>query len=304
MHDIFSGISDERVTDVIARPGVAAINSQAAGRRKVAGSASAGFDSLFQPLDPPLGAHHPPRLLRADAIQGGLRAIHRDVHRRIRHRVVGISVSIPPIEKLCHDVSVLPAKELSSVVVVAHAVLPFARLCHERHRPRIERKIAPERDRFRGWIIRIGDHPGEAVDEPVNLIVEPPGQTAEHPFGIERPGAISPAGQDHPLFIRHAVIVGVLVKKQIRNRSHKNSAAVTMNRRRPAQAVCKDGRFVETTVSIRILQPFDLAMMLLVALREVTHLNDKEPPILVERQCDRLSHQRFSRHELKAKARF
>src|SRR2546429_1011504 len=73
MHDIFSGISDERVTDVIARPGVAAINSQAAGRRKVAGSASAGFDSLFQPLDTPLGAHHPPRLLRADAIQGGLR---------------------------------------------------------------------------------------------------------------------------------------------------------------------------------------------------------------------------------------
>src|SRR5207249_7686641 len=64
-----------------------------------------------------------------------------------------------------------------------------------------------------------------------SLIVEPPGQTAEHPFGIERPGAISPAGQDHPLFIRHAVIVGVLVKKQIRNRSHKNSAAVTMNRR-------------------------------------------------------------------------
>src|SRR5881394_4053247 len=122
------------------------------------------------------------------------------------------------------DMSDVPREKLPAIVVEAHAVLPFARLDHERHRPRIERKIAPERDRFRGRIIRIGDHAGEAIDEPVNLIVEPPGQTAKHTFGIERSGAISPAGQYHPLFIGHSVIVGVLVKQQIRNRSHKTSA--------------------------------------------------------------------------------
>ena len=77
-----------------------------------------------------------------------------------------------------------------------------------------------------------------------------------------------------------------------------------MNRRRPAQAVRKDRGLVETTVSVRILEPFDLAMMFLVALREVPHLGDKKPSVLVERQRDRLSDQRFSRDEFEAKAIF
>ena len=192
-----------------------------------------------------------------------------------------------------HDVPMLPGEKLPSIIVEAHAVLPFARLDHERQGPWIERKIAAERDRFRGRIIRIGDHSGEAIDEPVNLIIEPPGQIAKHAFGIERPGAISPASQDHPLFIRHAVIVGVLVKIQIRNRSHKNSAAVAMDRRRPAQAVCKNSSSIETTISVRILQAFDSSRMLLIAFRKVTHLDDKKPPILVEGQRYRLGNQRL-----------
>jgi len=45
-----------------------------------------------------------------------------------RHRVVGVSVGISAIEELRHDVTVLPAEELASVIIETHAVLPAARL--------------------------------------------------------------------------------------------------------------------------------------------------------------------------------
>src|SRR5437867_6350097 len=112
---------------------------------------------VLEPAPPPLRAQHPPRLLRADAIQSSLWSVHRDLGCRAWHRVVGVSVCIPPIEELRHDVTVLPAKELPSVVIEAHAVLPATRLGNQRHGPGIESKITPERDGFCGGVPGIGD---------------------------------------------------------------------------------------------------------------------------------------------------
>src|SRR4029453_796655 len=53
MHDVFRGIGDERVSNELTRPGIPAIYGQAAGRRKIAGSASSGLVSLLHSLDSP-----------------------------------------------------------------------------------------------------------------------------------------------------------------------------------------------------------------------------------------------------------
>src|SRR6266581_3067892 len=254
MHNVLRAIGNESVAHVLPRPGVSPVDSQTARRREVARRASAGLDPVLECLEPPLRAQHPPRLLRADAIQSGLWPIDGDVHCGVGHRVIGVSVGIPSIEELSHDVSVLPAKELSSVVVEAHAVLPFAGLDNQPHGPGIESKITPERDGFCGGIPGIGDDPGVPVYQAVNLVVEAPSQTAEHPLGIKGAGAVSPAGEDDLLLIGNAVVVGVLIVEQIRGRSHEDAAAIAKDGRRPAQALRKDGGLVEPAVSVRILQ--------------------------------------------------
>src|SRR5688572_2291474 len=147
MHNVLRRIGDESVTDIFRWPGVAAVDGESARRREIARGASTGLDSILQSLHPPLCAHHPPRLLRADAKQGGLWPIDSDVHGRIGHGVMRVSICISPIEKMRHNVPVLPAKELSSVVVEAHAILPFARLDTQFHGSRIKSEITSERYR-------------------------------------------------------------------------------------------------------------------------------------------------------------
>ena len=115
-----------------------------------------------------------------------------------------------------HDVAMLAAEELSSVVVEAHAVLAFARLDGQRHRSRIESKIASERHRFCTRIAWIRYVTGVAIDQPVNAVVQSPGQTSENALGIKCPGAISPTGENYFFFIGHAVIIGVFEIKQVR----------------------------------------------------------------------------------------
>src|SRR5207247_8493876 len=119
--------------------------------------ASASLDPIFESLHPPPRAQHPPRLLRANAIQSRLWPIDGDVHRGVGHRVIGVSFGIPTIEKLRHDVSVLPTEELASVVVEADAILPFACLGNQRHGPGIESNITSDRDRFGGGMPGIGE---------------------------------------------------------------------------------------------------------------------------------------------------
>src|SRR5262249_19301650 len=157
---------------------------------------SSCFDPFLESLHSPPGAHHAPRLFRTDAIQRSLWTIDGDIDRWVRHCVVRISIGIPPIEELRHDVSVLPTKKLSPIIVETHTVLPFARFDSQHHRPRIESKIALERDRFYGGIVEIGNDPGEAVDQAVNPVVEAPIQTAEHALGIKSASAVSPARED------------------------------------------------------------------------------------------------------------
>src|SRR5262245_47635502 len=119
-----------------------------------------------------------------------------------------------------HDVSMLPAKELSSVVVKTHAVLPFARFGHQSHGSRVESKIASEPDGFCRGIGRIADVPGETVHQAMNLIVQPPGQTPEDAFRLRSARAVAPAREDHLLLISYAIAVGVFAIEQIRSRPH------------------------------------------------------------------------------------
>ena len=115
-----------------------------------------------------------------------------------------------------HDVPMLAAEELSAVVVEAHAVLAFAGLDGQPHRSRIKRKIASESHRFCSRLVWIRYVTGVAIDQPVNAVVQSPGQTSEDAFGIKCPGAISPTGENYFFFICHAVIIGVFEIKQVR----------------------------------------------------------------------------------------
>src|SRR5437016_3600707 len=106
-------------------------------RRKITRGPSASLDSLLKSFHTPVRAHHPPRFLWADAIQRGLWAIYSDIHRGIRHGVIGIAVRISALEEMRHDVPMLAAEKLPALVVESHAVLPFARLDVEDHGTRI-----------------------------------------------------------------------------------------------------------------------------------------------------------------------
>src|SRR5439155_9670599 len=200
-----------------------------------------------------------------------------------------------------HDMSVLPAEELSSVVVEAHAVLPFACLGNQRHRPRIESKITPERDGLCGGISGIGNDAGIAIDQAVNSIIEAPSQTSEYALGINGAGSVSPAGENDLLLIGHTVVVDVLVEDQIRSCPHENPTAITKDRRRKAQAFRKDRGLVESAVSVCILQPGYLSVKLLASLVLISHLVDEQSAVFVERECDRIGDQGFGSDELEAK---
>src|SRR5206468_12534568 len=129
---------DESVANVFPRKGMAPDEGRSPPQRKITRGAPAGLNAIPRSPPPPLRAHHPPRLLRADAIERGLWPIHGDVHGRIGHRVIRVPVRISALEQMRHDVAMLATEELSSLVVEAHAVLAFARLDGQRHRPRIE----------------------------------------------------------------------------------------------------------------------------------------------------------------------
>src|SRR6185503_15960218 len=80
-----------------------------------------------------------------------------------------------------------------------------------------------------------------------------------------------------------------------------HSAAIAMDGRGPAQALRKDGGLVKTAVAIGINQPPDLSAVLF-ALGIIIHLDDKKPPVLIERQRDGIDHQRFGGNEFETKS--
>src|SRR5439155_24614880 len=96
----------------------------------------------------------------------------------------------------------------------------------------------------------------------MNPVVQSPGQTSEHPFGIEGACAISPSCENHFPFVGDAVVVRILEIEQVGNRTHEHSAAIAMDGRRPAQTLRKDGRVVKAAIAISVLQPPDLSGML------------------------------------------
>src|SRR4051812_15236273 len=100
-------------------------------------------------------------------------------------------------------------------------------------------------------------------------------RTSEHTLRFQVSRAISPASKDHPFFVSNPVVVSVLEEEQVWNRTHKYTAAVTMNRRGPPQATRKNSSFVKMTIAVRILQPFDLSGMLLAVTRKIIHLKDE-----------------------------
>src|SRR4030095_8918849 len=103
-----------------------------------------------------------------------------------------------------------------------------------------ECKIASEHDRFCSGVREVGDDPGTETNQTVNLIVETPCQAPENSLRIESPGAVSPASENNLLLVGNAVVVDILVVNQIRNRAHEDAAAIAKDRRRPAQALCKN----------------------------------------------------------------
>jgi hypothetical protein len=199
-----------------------------------------------------------------------------------------------------HEVAMLAAEELSSVVVETHAVLAFACLDGQRHCARIESEVASESHGFGGRIVWLRYVTRVAIDQPVNAVVESPGQAPEDALGINRPGAISPACKNHFLFIGDAVVVRVLEIEQVRHGTDKESAPITMDGRGPAQALGKNGRLVKTAVAIGVFQSSDLSAVLF-ALRIIVHLEDEEPPVLVEGHRDGIGEQRFGGDEFEAK---
>src|SRR6185503_20739272 len=128
---------------------------------------------------------------------------------------------------------------------------------------------------FGSGVVGIRYVTGIAVDQTMNPVVQSPSQTPEHALGIKCAGAIAPAGENHLLFIGHPVVIRVLEKEQVRNRTNKQSAVIAMDGRGPAKTPGKDSRFVKTPVAIGILQPPDLSAMLF-AVRIIIHLDDEE----------------------------
>jgi len=73
-----------------------------------------------------------------------------------------------------------------------------------------------------------------------------------------------------------------------------------MDGRGPTQVPGKDGRLVKTAVAIDVLQPPNLSTTLF-ALRIIIHLDDEEPPVLIECQRDWIGDQRLGGDEFEAK---
>ena len=74
-----------------------------------------------------------------------------------------------------------------------------------------------------------------------------------------------------------------------------------MDRGGPAQVLRKDGRLVETAVAIAVHQPPDPAAVLF-AVGIIVHLEDEQPPVLIEGQRDWIGDQRLGGDEFEAKA--
>ena len=115
-----------------------------------------------------------------------------------------------------HDVPMLAAKKLPPLVVESHAVLSFAGLDGHPHGTGIKGEIASESHRFLRRSIGIHYVTGVAIDQTMNPIVESPRQASKHAFRLQCASAASPTGENHFLFVRHTVTVGVLQEEQVR----------------------------------------------------------------------------------------
>src|SRR5207244_3866530 len=74
--DVAAHVPHERLAAILGRPGIAAVDGGAGRSREIAGGASVPFDRAgIVPSDAQSGAHEPPRLDRADAVNFRRRAV-------------------------------------------------------------------------------------------------------------------------------------------------------------------------------------------------------------------------------------
>src|SRR4051794_15081797 len=112
MDEVATGISDEVIINEVLAECVAAINSPACGPGKVTGRPSAPLNHAGHHAGhTPFGPHHPPRLLRTDAIYLGGWAIGRNARKAGRHVVKLVPPRVTIVVHVHADMIAVVARE-------------------------------------------------------------------------------------------------------------------------------------------------------------------------------------------------
>src|SRR6266481_316635 len=143
-----------------------------------------------------------------------------------------------------------------------------------------------------------------AAGRAMNAIVQAPDERIEHPLNIDSFHAFSKTGEDGFTDICFAVSVGIFQTKNIGGRSNEYAAAITENRRGPRQIISEDGAFIIDAVTVGVFQHTDAAEVraFFTTLRIIDHLDDKQPPIFIERKRNRTDDIRFTSRNFHMKA--
>src|SRR5438477_5247893 len=99
MDQIAAAIRDERITMILRRESVAAIDGHSRGASEITRRTPTAFDHSGNcSSDAPPGPEHPPRLVRTDAINFRGRTIGGDARPRRRHGVQRVSPAVTFLE--------------------------------------------------------------------------------------------------------------------------------------------------------------------------------------------------------------
>ena len=209
------------------------------------------------------------------------------------------------------------AHELSPHIIKAQAVLRTAALGAERERARIERKIfsahihcgrRQHHCRHR-HAVALTPLAGEGRIQPahlataaaagsMNAVVERPVERVHHRLDVQLVRRVwrvvaGKAAEDHFAHVGDAIAVRILEIENVRRGTDEHAAVPADDRSRPRHVLREDGALVETPVAIAVLQQSHAPELFGTALRIVAHLDDVEPPVLVEAHGHRAHDERF-----------
>src|SRR5687767_4313550 len=136
----------------------------------------------------------------------------------------------------------------------------------------------------------------------MDSVVDTPGKTVEQLLNIQFGSAASKPGENDFTHIGGSVAVRVLQIKNVRRRPDENTTVVTNHGGGPRQVGGESGRLFESAIPVGILEQFDAAQPFVTPFRIVAHLDDVEPPILIEGHRDRTGNEWFTGGEFRLKA--